>query len=172
MAACSARSGARACGVSEIAAFTKSLDELGWGDNRNIRIDYHWGAGNSERLRMLATELAQSAPDAIIAAGDPALAQLHRVKGNIPIVFTQMSEPVDSGFVASLARPGGNITGFQNFEPAMGGKWLGVLKEIAPGLKRVGALFSADAAPHAFPARGQKCCTVTQCLGDCRRYPA
>jgi putative tryptophan/tyrosine transport system substrate-binding protein len=67
----------------------------------------------------------------------------------IPIIFTQVSEPVDSGFVASLARPGSNITGFQNFEPAMGGKWLGVLKEIAPSVKRVGALFSTDASPHA-----------------------
>jgi putative ABC transport system substrate-binding protein len=151
-----AYSEADGAGHARIAAFTKSLGELGWGDNRNIRIDYYWGAGNSERLRMLATELAQSAPDAIIAAGDPALAQLHRVKGDIPIVFTQVSEPVDSGFVASLARPGGNITGFQNFEPAMGGKWLGVLKEIAPGLKRVGALVSADAAPHASFLRAAK----------------
>ena len=92
----------------------------------------------------------QSAPDVIIAVGDPALSLLHRLKSNIPIVFTQVSEPVDSGFVASLARPGGNITGFQNFEPAMGGKWLGVLKEIAPSVKRVGILFSADAAPHTW----------------------
>ena len=81
--------------------------------------------------------------------GDLALAELHRLKSTIPIVFTQVSEPVDSGFVASLARPGGNITGFQNFEPAMGGKWLGVFKEIAPNVKQVGALFATDAAPHA-----------------------
>src|SRR5262245_22570914 len=135
-------------GQARITAFTKSLDGLGWGESR-IRIDYRWAAGNGERLRAFATELTQSAPDVIIAAGDPALSQLHRLKSNIPIVFTQVSEPVDSGFVASLARPGGNITGFQNFEPAMGGKWLGVLKEIAPGVKRVGVLFSADAAPHA-----------------------
>jgi ABC-type uncharacterized transport system substrate-binding protein len=86
----------------------------------------------------------------IIAVGDPTLSLLHGLKSNIPIVFTQVSEPVDSGFVASLARPGGNITGFQNFEPAMGGKWLGVLKEIAPSVKRVGVLFSSDAAFHAM----------------------
>jgi len=135
-------------GQTRITAFTKSLDGLGWGEGR-IRIDYRWGAGNGERLRALATELTQSAPDVIIAVGDPALSLLHRLKSNIPIVFTQVSEPVDSGFVASLARPGGNITGFQNFEPAMGGKWLGVLKEIAPGVKRVGVLFGADVAPHA-----------------------
>jgi len=136
-------------GQARITAFTKSLDGLGWGEGR-IRIDYRWGAGNGERLRALATELMQSAPDVIIAVGDPALSLLHRLKSNIPIVFTQVSEPVDSGFVASLARPGGNITGFQNFEPAMGGKWLGVLKEIAPGVKRVGVLFSSDAAFHAM----------------------
>jgi putative ABC transport system substrate-binding protein len=136
-------------GQARIAAFTKSLDSLGWGESR-IRIDYRWAAGNGERLRAFATELTQSAPDVIIVAGDPALSLLHRLKSNIPIVFTQVSEPVDSGFVASLARPGGNITGFQNFEPAMGGKWLGVLKEIAPGVKRVGVLFSADAAFHAL----------------------
>ena len=134
-------------GQARIAAFTKSLNDLGWGENR-IRIDYRWGAGNGERLRTLAIELIQSAPDTIIAVGDPALSQLQRLKSDIPIVFTQVSEPVDSGFVVSLARPGGNITGFQNFEPAMGGKWLGVLKEIAPSVKRVGILFSADAAPH------------------------
>ena len=136
-------------GQTRIAALLKSLKDLGWDDNRNIRIEYLWGAGNTEQLRTFATELTQSAPDAIIASGDPALAQLHRLKSTIPIVFTQVSEPVDSGFVTSLGRPGGNITGFQNFEPAMGGKWLGVLKEIAPNLKRVGALFSSDAAPHA-----------------------
>ena len=136
-------------GQARIGAFLKALQSLGWDDNRNIRIEYRWGAGNIERLQTFAAELVQVAPDAIIAAGDPALTQLHRLKSTIPIVFTQVSEPVDSGFVTSLARPGGNITGFQNFEPAMGGKWLGVLKEVAPSLKRVGVLFSSDAAPHA-----------------------
>jgi ABC-type uncharacterized transport system substrate-binding protein len=77
------------------------------------------------------------------------LTQLHKLQSTIPIVFTQVSEPVDSGFVASLARPGGHITGFQNFEPAMGGKWLSILKQVAPNLKRAGAMFSSDAAPHA-----------------------
>jgi putative ABC transport system substrate-binding protein len=77
------------------------------------------------------------------------LTELQRLKTTIPVVFTQVSEPVDSGFVANLSRPGGNITGFQNFEPAMGGKWLGLLKELAPNLRRVGALYAADAAPYA-----------------------
>jgi ABC-type uncharacterized transport system substrate-binding protein len=132
-------------GQARLATFLKAIRVLGWDDSRNIRIDYRWGAGNTEQVRTFAAELVQSAPDVIIAVGDPAIAQLHRLKSTIPIIFTQVSEPVDSGFVASLARPGGNITGFQNFEPAMGGKWLGVLKD----LKRVGALFGADASPHA-----------------------
>lgn len=136
-------------GQARLAVFLKALRALGWDNNRNIQIDYRWGAGNIEQVRTLAAELVKSAPDIIIAVGDPAIAQLHRLKSTIPIIFTQVSEPVDSGFVASLARPGGNITGFQNFEPAMGGKWLGVLKEIAPAVKRVGALFGADASPHA-----------------------
>jgi ABC-type uncharacterized transport system substrate-binding protein len=136
-------------GQVRITAFLKALTALGWEDNRNIQFDFRWGAGNTQRLQTLAAELVQSAPDVIVAAGDPALTQLHRLKSTVPIVFTQVSEPVDSGFVTSLARPAGSTTGFQNFEPAMGGKWLSVLKEIAPDLTRVGALFSADAAPHA-----------------------
>jgi putative ABC transport system substrate-binding protein len=93
-------------------------------------------------------ETVQSSPDVIVATSDPVLAQLHRLTKTIPIVFTQISEPVETGLVASLARPGGNMTGFQNFEPAIGGKWLEVLKEIAPNLKRVGALSMPDAKPH------------------------
>ena len=122
---------------------------LGWSDGRNIRFDYRWSGGNVADAKTLAAELVESAPDAIVVAGDPALTQLHKLPSTIPIVFTQVSEPVDSGFVASLARPGSHITGFQNFEPAMGGKWLSVLKEVAPNIKRAGAMFSSDAAPHA-----------------------
>lgn len=136
-------------GQVRLETFRKALGDLGWDEKRNIRFDYRWGAGNTgQQVSALAAELVQSAPDVIVASGDLALAELHRLKSTIPIVFTQVSEPVDSGFVASLARPGGNITGFQNFEPAMGGKWLGVLKEIAPNVKRVGALFATDASPH------------------------
>jgi putative tryptophan/tyrosine transport system substrate-binding protein len=136
-------------GQARIAAFRSSLQGLGWSEDRNIRLDYRWGGGNTANARTLAADLVQSAPDAIVVAGDPALTQLHKLPSTIPIVFTQVSEPVDSGFVASLAQPGGHITGFQNFEPAMGGKWLGILKEIAPKLKRAAAMFSSDAAPHA-----------------------
>src|SRR5262245_65610594 len=136
-------------GQARIAAFRSSLQGLGWSEDRNIRLDYRWGGGKPAKARTLAADLVQSVPDAIVVAGDPALTQLHKLQSTIPIVFTQVSEPVDSGFVASLARPGGHITGFQNFEPAMGGKWLSILKEIAPQVTRAGALFSSDAAPHA-----------------------
>jgi putative tryptophan/tyrosine transport system substrate-binding protein len=97
----------------------------------------------------MAEELVRSAPDMIIIAGDPALIHLHRLTKTIPVVFTQVSDPVDSGFVASLARPGGNVTGFQNFEPEMGDKWLGLLREAMPKLLRVGVLVNSGAAPHA-----------------------
>jgi len=136
-------------GQARLGIFLKTLRELGWEDGRNLRIDYRWGAGNTEQNNRHAAELVQSAPDAIIATSDPVLAQLHRLTSTIPVIFTQTSEPIESGIVSSLARPGGNKTGFQNFEPAIGGKWLQVLKEVAPGLKNAGALFSQDAAAHA-----------------------
>lgn len=136
-------------GKLRIGIFLKTLRDLGWEDGRNLRIDYRWGAGNTEQISRLVVELVQSGPDVIIATSDPAISQLHKLTSAIPVIFTQTSEPVESGIVASLARPGGNMTGFQNFEPAIGGKWLEVLKEVAPGLKEAGAVFSGDAAAHA-----------------------
>jgi putative ABC transport system substrate-binding protein len=136
-------------GQARIKIFLSTLRELGWEDGRNLRIDYRWGAGNTGQNSKLALELVQSAPDVIIATSDPVIAHLHRLTNEIPIIFTQTSEPVESGIVASLARPGGNMTGFQNFEPAIGGKWLQVLKDVAPDLKQAGVLFSRDAAAHA-----------------------
>jgi putative tryptophan/tyrosine transport system substrate-binding protein len=136
-------------GQARIGTFLKALRELGWEDGRNLRIDYRWGEGNTARNKELAVELVQSAPDAIIATSDPVVAELHRLTSAIPIIFTQTSEPVESGIVASLARPGGNMTGFQNFEPAIGGKWLEVLKEVAPSLKDAGAVFNRDATAHS-----------------------
>jgi putative ABC transport system substrate-binding protein len=135
-------------GQARIGTFLTALRGLGWEDGRNLGIDYHWGAGNSEQIKKLVAELVRSAPDAIIATSDPAISQLRSLTSTIPIIFTQTSEPVESGIVASLARPGGNMTGFQNFEPAIGGKWLEVLKEVAPGLKNAGAVLSRDAAAH------------------------
>ena len=135
-------------GQATIAAFLDTFQRLGWTDGRNVRIEYRWGAGDAERIRASAAELVHSAPDVIMVSGNPALAELHRLTSTIPIVFVQVSDPVDSGFVAGFARPGGNITGFQNFEPAMGGKWLGVLKEATPNLSRVAMLFGSDTAAN------------------------
>src|SRR5262245_48727574 len=134
---------------ARIAAFRSELQRLGWTDERNVRLELRWGDGNSDRGKALAGEVVRSMPDAIIVSGDPGLAALHRLTKTIPIVFTQVSDPVDSGFVASLARPGGNVTGFQNFEPEIGGKWLGLLKEVAPQLRLVCLLSNSGAAPHA-----------------------
>jgi len=136
-------------GQARIDVFLRTLRGLGWEDGRNVRIDFRWGAGNFEQNNTLAAELVRSMPDAIVATSDPVLAHLHRLTSTIPVIFTHTSEPVESGIVASLARPGGNKTGFQNFEPAIGGKWLEVLKEVAPGVREVGALVSRDASAHA-----------------------
>jgi len=135
-------------GQARISTLLRALHELGWEDGRNLRIVYRWGAGNTEQNDKFAAELVQSAPDAIIATSDPVIAKLHQLTRELPIIFAQTSEPVESGIVASLARPGGNMTGFQNFEPAMGGKWLEMLKEVAPGVNNAGVLFSRDAAAH------------------------
>src|SRR4029453_8565835 len=131
-------------GQARIAAFLDTLQKLGWTEARNVRIEYRWSAGDAGREKASAAELVRSKPDVIVAAGWTALAELQRLTTMIPIVFTQVSDPVDSGFVASLARPGANISGFQNFEPAIGGKWLGILKEAAPSMRRVAVLFGSD----------------------------
>jgi putative ABC transport system substrate-binding protein len=120
--------------------------KLGWSDGRNVRIDYRWGGGDADRSKTFAEELVRSAPDVIVAVNNPTLAELQRLTSTIPIVFAQVSDPVGSGFVAGIARPGGNITGFQNFEATMGGKWLGVLKEAAPNMSRAAVLFGSDVA--------------------------
>ena len=133
-------------GQVRIAAFLDTLQRLGWTEARNLRIEYRWSAGDAGREKASAAELVRSRQDVIVVAGWTALAELHRLTSTIPIVFTQVSDPVDSGFVASLTRPGANISGFQNFEPAIGGKWLGVLKEAAPNTQRVAVLFSANSA--------------------------
>jgi putative ABC transport system substrate-binding protein len=131
-------------GQARIAAFLDTVRRLGWTDGRNLRIEYRWSAGDIAREKVFAAELAQATPDAIVVSGWTGLAELKRLTSVIPIVFTQVSDPVGSGLVASLARPGANISGFQNFEPAMGGKWLGVLKEAAPNMRRAAVLFGSE----------------------------
>jgi len=119
-----------------IAAFVQGLKQLDWTDGRNMRIDIRWDADDAERARRYAKELVALTPDVILAAGSQAMAALQETTRTIPIVFVNVSDPVGAGYVASLARPGGNATGFMAFEYGMSGKWLELLKEIAPRVTR------------------------------------
>ena len=132
---------------ASIKAFQHRLQELGWIDGRNVQIKYRLAAGNIERLSTFANELAGISPDILFATNTPTLAALQRVTDAVPIVFVQVSDPIGDGFVASLARPGGRITGLTNFEPTMGGKWLEIPKEIAPGVARIALLFNPQTSP-------------------------
>jgi len=123
-----------------IGAFLQGLQELGWTDARNMRIEYRWGSGNTERIRKYAAELVALGPDVILANGNTAVAPLQRATRTLPIVFVTVSDPVSGGFVDSLARPGGNMTGFASMEYGMSGKWLELLKQIAPGMTRAAVL--------------------------------
>jgi putative tryptophan/tyrosine transport system substrate-binding protein len=132
-----------------LSEFTQGLAELGWTDGGNLRMDVRWGAGNVDRMRMSAKELLDLQPDVILAHGTPATAAFQRETRTIPIVFAVVSDPVGVGFVASLPRPGGNLTGFIHMEASLGGKWLELLTEIAPGVKRATIMFNPDTAPYA-----------------------
>jgi putative ABC transport system substrate-binding protein len=128
----------------KVSAFTQPLSDLGWTDGRNARMDLRWHGGDADRIRALAQELVGLQPDIILATSTVATAALQRETRTIPIVFANLSDPVASGIVARLDRPSGNITGFANFEASLGGKWLELLLEIAPGLKRAGIMFNPD----------------------------
>jgi putative ABC transport system substrate-binding protein len=151
-------------GHTRIAAFLKSLHEHGWDDGRNVRIEVRWPAASLERTKAHAAELVALAPDVIVASTNIGLAVLHELNKTISTVFVQVSDPVGSGFVSGIARPGGNTTGFQSFQPEMGGKWLGVLKEAIPTLKRVAVLTSptTSTATAAFQHAAE---TVAPSLG-------
>jgi putative tryptophan/tyrosine transport system substrate-binding protein len=123
-----------------IAAFEQELQKLGWTDGRSVRIEYRFGAGDADRIRAHAAELVALKPDVIFASGAPTVSALERITSTTPIVFVVVEDPVGSGFVASLTQPGGNITGFSTFEYTIGGKWLGMLKEIAPRVTRAVAI--------------------------------
>jgi putative ABC transport system substrate-binding protein len=131
-----------------VAAFKQRFQELGWTEGRNVQLDYRYTDGNPERTRSASTELVALAPDAILAYANPAVASLMQVTHTIPIVFTQASDPVGSGFVSNLAHPGGNITGFHSFEPAIAAKWLDVLKQLAPSVRRVAVLHDPGIAAN------------------------
>jgi putative ABC transport system substrate-binding protein len=128
-----------------VSAFTQALAGLGWIDGRNVRMDLRWNGGDdTNRIRALAKELVGLQPDIILAGADLATVAVQRETRTIPIVFAAVSDPVASGLVATLDRPGGNATGFGIYEPAMAGKWLDLLSEIAPGLKRAAIMFNPD----------------------------
>jgi len=127
-------------GQARIAAFLHHLQQLGWADGRNVRIDIRWAGGDADRFRKYAAELVALAPDVILAAGGAVVPSLLQATRTVPIVFTQTSDPVGAGFVDSLARPGGNATGFLGFEYGIGAKWLELLKEIAPRVTRAAVI--------------------------------
>jgi putative ABC transport system substrate-binding protein len=123
-----------------VAAFAQGLQELGWIDGGNVRIEYRWGAGDTERYRDYAAELISLAPDVILVSSGSALAAVQKATRTVPIVFVNVSDPVGAGYVASLARPGANTTGFTLFEYSISGKWLELLKQLAPGVTRVAVI--------------------------------
>jgi ABC-type uncharacterized transport system substrate-binding protein len=129
-------------------AFRQGLHSLGWIGGRNIRIDYRWAGADPEKARTLAKELIGMMPDVIVPSTNQVTRVVQQETRTIPIVFVFVGDPVGSGFVASLARPGRNLTGFANFDNSIGGKWLELFKETAPGAGRAGFLFNPDAAPN------------------------
>jgi putative ABC transport system substrate-binding protein len=134
---------------ASVNGFAGALEQLGWIQGENIRIDYRFAAGNPTLFKTYAAELIDLAPDAILAGSSPAVAALQALSRTIPIVFVLVVDPVGLGFVQSLARPGGNVTGFSRYDAPLMGKWLGLLKEIAPQVRRVAVIFNPDTAPFA-----------------------
>jgi putative ABC transport system substrate-binding protein len=132
----------------DVAAFVRGLAELGWVVDRNIAIEFRYGAGNAEKNQALAKELVSLKPDVIFVNSTSATAAVHQQTNTIPVVFATVSDPVGSGFVASLPRPGGNITGFINVEASIAGKWLGLLKEVAPAIRAVGLMYNPSTATY------------------------
>jgi putative ABC transport system substrate-binding protein len=131
---------------ARIPGFTQALADLGWTDGRNVRMDLRWGGGDANRMRALVRELVGLQPDIIVTGGTPATAAVQRETRTIPIVFAGVPDPVASGIVARLDRPGGNVTGFALNEATLGGKWLELLSEIAPGVRRAAIMFNPDIA--------------------------
>jgi len=132
---------------SFVSAFTAALQQLGWQPGRNIQIDYRWGAGDAGKIQSFAREFIEQKPDLIVGHTTPVVAALKQQTSTIPIVFTQVSDPVGSHFVDGLARPGGNITGFTNLEASMGAKLMELLKEVAPRTSRVALMFNPATSP-------------------------
>jgi putative ABC transport system substrate-binding protein len=131
--------------------FQKGLEAYGWTNGQNLRIEFRWVGSDRDRIRNAAIELVGLKPDVILANATPVLAAIRQETRTIPIVFVQVIDPVSRGFVKSLAQPGGNITGFTNFEFPMGGKWVEVLKEVAPRITSIAVVFNPDTAPYGEP---------------------
>jgi putative ABC transport system substrate-binding protein len=135
-------------GQRYIAAFLDALAQTGWAQGRNLQIELRSGGANHSVIERYAAELVELKPDLILAQTTPSMLALQRATRTIPIVFVNVSDPIGSGFVESLARPGGNSTGFSNFEPSMGGKWVELLKEIAPHVTRIAHMSNPDTSPQ------------------------
>src|SRR4051812_31935751 len=146
-----------------LAAFAQGLQSLGWIVGQNVRVDYRWGAGSADAMRKYAAELVALAPDVILAQSTAAVAPLLQWTHAVPIVFTVVADPVGAGYVHSLARPGGNATGFTGFEYAFAAKWLELLKEVAPSVSRVAVLREAESVTG--PAQFGAIQTVAPSLG-------
>jgi putative ABC transport system substrate-binding protein len=139
--------GSDPAGKADLLAFSQGLSELGWTEGRNVWIDIRWSAGSVERARIFAKEIVGLKPDVIFTNGTPATAAIQQEARTIPVVFVNVSDPVGAGFIESLPRPGGNLTGFMHFEQATVGKWVELLTEIAPNVRRVAIIFNPDTAP-------------------------
>ena len=124
----------------DVAGFLQALQQLGWSEGHNLRIDYRWGRGNAADTRKYAQELVALAPDVLLVSGASSLTPLLQATRTLPIVFTSVADPVGAGFVESMSRPGGNATGFIQFEYSLSGKWLELLKQVAPGVTRAAVL--------------------------------
>jgi putative ABC transport system substrate-binding protein len=136
-------------GAADVKAFRQGLAELGWIEGRNIHIEFRWPGGDIDRVQTFAKELVGLRPDVLIGRSTPTTAALKQETATIPIIFVSVPEPVEQGFVQGFARPGGNITGFTNFEASIGGKWLQLLKEIDPRIARVAVIYNPQTAPFA-----------------------
>ena len=132
----------------ELAVFKKSLQDAGWTEGRHVRLEIRFTDASAEQIRIAATDLVAAVPDVIFAFGNPTVAALRQITQTIPIVFNNVSDPVGSGFVTNLKRPGANITGFHNFETTIGGKWLDILRQIAPEMRRTMFVYHPDVAAN------------------------
>ena len=133
---------------SRLAAFVQGLRQLGWTEGQNLRLDVRWSASDARLARAYAAELIRLMPDVILAATTLNLTVMQQATSTMPVVFVQVADPVKQGFVASLRKPGGNLTGFSLFEFSLGGKWLGLLKDVVPGLARVAVMFNPETSPQ------------------------